>query len=314
MFKAYLNSKYNDNEFRQKVRSWEAQQKEFKGDPLFGIYGRHGQSYGNLFNSFLKKGTLHECPSVVMKTVQSTHGSRYPLTELGRQQAHAMNSWFDECFPFPLDYVYGSTHKRASETCFLSILTRLKKKQISQRRIKFLPWRTERNWGVHERFNPKLRDDYMALRKLMHNDPLHIAPERGENLMTLARRSVYPMKKITRERHSKQILYCPGHGENNWMERFVHEHMGEERFMEIERSKNPRDKIHNGSLLIYTCMDPDSGEVSEYYTHWCMIVPWEPQYDIPWTTIDRHAATRTTLTSLEASTEVPKKNIYVCRT
>jgi broad specificity phosphatase PhoE len=82
------------------------------------------------------------------------------------------------------------------------------------------------------------------------------------------------------------LVVC--HGEVMWAFRVRLERMSQERYSELDRSRDTKVKLHNTQVLHYTRRDPETGTVAPYLNWMRSVCPWDTTLsDNAWYTIER---------------------------
>jgi broad specificity phosphatase PhoE len=186
-------------------------------------------------------------------------------------QSQTTGDWFrSDLGHIHFDRYYVSEYTRAVETAgHLGLPT-------TEWRIEL--YLRERDWGgldvvsVEER-EVRFRESWNA----RHASPFLWTPPNGESLASVCQRVDRVMDTLHREYDGQNvIIVC--HGEVMWAFRRRLERMSEARFMELEHSRDPRDRINNCQVLHYTRMDPSRNVIAPApYLNWMRSVcPWKP--------------------------------------
>ena len=245
------------------------------GMPVDFLLVRHGESEGNVYNKARKKGRKPEVPDAF----RARHGSEWRLTPRGIEQAVAAGIWICRNIGL-IDRLYTSTHIRAMETSgrmalpnalwFLNILQR------------------ERDWGVHEFADRAQDEEYLDMRARMEDQPLLIAPDGGESLVSVIARACLPLYDTLARECSMQKVAVVCHGETMWAHYYYLTRMTPWRFREIDQSKHPHNRIHNCQIIQFSRRDPNNGRIrpSLDFVRW--VCPWDPSLSSgEWQEIDR---------------------------
>ncbi|GAM18015.1 hypothetical protein SAMD00019534_011900 [Acytostelium subglobosum LB1] len=244
--------------------------------PLELVLVRHGQSEGNEAQSRSKRGDL----SAYTDEFKKKHSSSYRLTDKGIKQAKIAGKWVRENVAQNFDRYYTSEYVRAMETSSLlgleeaHWLTEIQLRERDKGKMDNISW-TEKN----ERFEPEM--------KLRKRDSFFWRPPEGESIAQICQRVEHTFTTLRRECANKRvIIVC--HGEIMWAFRVRLERLSQIRFHQLQSSKDPRDLIHNTSILWYTRVHPKTGELYPYFKFLRQVCPWRPEYSAPgWVEFDR---------------------------
>ncbi len=230
--------------------------------PLDLVIVRHGRSEGNEANSASRKGDNRH----FTEEYRARHGSQWRLTGLGCRQADAAGEWLRANNLSRFDRYYTSDYIRARETAVHLDLPDASWFPAPRLR--------ERDWGGLESIPEQERlDKFREEIERRQVQPFYWRPPYGESMADLTDRIDMVLGTLSRECSDKRvIIVC--HGEVMWGFRVLLERMGQERYMELDASKHPFDKIHNCQILHYTRRDPETGLITPYYNWMCSICPW----------------------------------------
>lgn len=226
---------------------------------------RHGESEGNIAVARSKRGD----DSAYSEEFRNRHSSLWRLSEKGKEQAKTAGDWLRKHWgEAPFFRHYTSEYLRAMETAALLC-------------IPDAEWYTdfylrERNWGELDCVTIKERNErfHDAMKQRMI-DPFYWTPPNGESLADLCLRVDRVLQTLHRECENRDvIIVC--HGEVMWAFRVRLERMSQERFRELENSKDKSDRIHNCQIHWYTRVDPDRAAENHRHFNWVKSVcPWE---------------------------------------
>eukprot|EP01112_Ceratiomyxa_fruticulosa_P021756 TRINITY_DN7777_c0_g1_i1.p1 TRINITY_DN7777_c0_g1~~TRINITY_DN7777_c0_g1_i1.p1 ORF type:complete len:412 (-),score=78.75 TRINITY_DN7777_c0_g1_i1:372-1607(-) len=245
------------------------------GWPYELVLVRHGQSEGNEAQSRSKKGDL----SAYTPEFKKKHSSAYRLTDKGIAQAVRAGEWIRENIGDRFDRYYTSEYVRAMETAALLELpgatwyTEIVLRERDKGTLDNISY-TEKN----ERFG-----DELARRK---RDSFFWAPPGGESIANVCVRVDHTFNTLRREcKNQKVIIVC--HGEVMWAFRVRLERLSQIRYQQLQSSKDPKDAIHNTTVLHYTRIHPVTGEIYPYFKFMRSECPWHPEYSTGWMEFER---------------------------
>lgn len=244
--------------------------------PLDLVLVRHGESEGNIAHNCSRSGDDRH----FTKEFRARHSSTWRLSDRGIRQAHAAGAWLQQNVARTFDRYLTSDYLRARETA-------------AHLGLPDARWYTdfylrEREWGQldalpHEE-RARLHADSMERRK---NDTFYWCPPGGESMAALCNRLKWVLHTLHREMAGQRvIIMC--HGEVMWGFRVLIERIDSARYLELDRSTDPRLRILNGQVLHYTRQDPVTGEIHPYVGHMRQVCPWKPEHtDGAWEPITR---------------------------
>ncbi|EGC40153.1 hypothetical protein DICPUDRAFT_146978 [Dictyostelium purpureum] len=254
---------------------------------------RHGQSEGNEAQARSKRGDL----SAYTDEFKKKHSSVYRLTDKGVLQAKIAGKWVRENIAEVFDRYYTSEYVRAMETAALlglkdaNWLTEIQLRERDKGKMDNISW-TEKN----ERFSHDL--------EMRKRDSFFWAPPNGESIAGVCQRVEHTFITLRRECANKRVVIV-AHGEIMWAFRVRLERLSQIRFHQLQSSKDPRDQIHNTSILWYTRVHPKTGEIFPYFRFLRSVCPWKPEYSAPaWMEFERPVYTNQEL--LESVRTVPR--------
>jgi NAD+ kinase len=227
---------------------------------------RHGQSEGNEAVARSKKGDL----SAYTPEFREKHSSSYRLTDKGIEQAKIAGKWIKENIGEKFDRYYTSEYVRAMETAAYLDLPDAK-------------WYTEiflreRDKGLLDNISwIERKEKYAEEMQRRKRDIFFWAPPGGESLAHICNRIDHTFNTLRRECSDQRvIIVC--HGEIMWGFRVRLERLSQIRFNQLQKSKDPRDSIHNCQILQYTRVHPTTGEIFPYFRFMKSVCPWNPDY------------------------------------
>jgi NAD+ kinase len=246
--------------------------------PVDLVLVRHGESEGNYAYGLSYRGD-HRYFEPGSPFLQR-HGSKWRLTEQGRQQAVTAGAWLRTNVAHVFDRYYAAEYLRAMETAgHLG---------FAEARWYCEFYLRERDWGKFDVMSIEQRKreyaDDMRRREL---DRFFWTPPDGESMATLCLRVERVLNTLHRECADKRVLIVC-HGEVMWAFRVRLERMSQHRYQELDYSQDPFDKIHNCQILHYTRRDPATGTVTAYLNWLRSVCPWDlARSSNHWTTIQR---------------------------
>jgi NAD+ kinase len=244
--------------------------------PIDLVLVRHGESEGNVVFRRANDGDH----SLFNEAWLTRHSSRWRLTDLGVRQAHAAGRWLRQNVAEAFDRYYVSEYLRAMETA-----GHLGFAEAKWHCEFFL---RERDWGVFDVMSfGERRQRYsedLARREL---DAFYWTPPGGESLASVCLRIDRVLNTLHRECTDKRVLMVC-HGEVMWTFRVRLERMSQERYQELDRSKDVKVKLHNCHVLHYTRRCPHTGTIAPYLGWLRSTCPWDESLsDNQWRTIER---------------------------
>jgi NAD+ kinase len=234
--------------------------------PLDLVLVRHGESEGNYAYGLSYKGDhRHFAPG---SPFLERHGSRWRLTDRGREQAEVAGEWIRRNIAPAFDRYYAAEYLRAMETAahlgfhdaewFCEFYLR------------------ERDWGKFDVMPIEQRKrEYADDLRRRDLDRFFWTPPGGESMATLCLRVDRIINTLHRECADKRVLIVC-HGEVMWAFRVRLERMSQVRYQELDYSKDVLDKIHNCQVLHYTRHDPETGATASYLNWMRSVCPWDP--------------------------------------
>ena len=235
--------------------------------PINLILIRHGESEGNVASNRSKKGD----DSGYSPEFRNRHSSTWRLTKRGREQAKAAGVWIKKNLGLAVGRHYTSEYIRAMETAGLLGI------EDVQWYVDF--YLRERDWGDLDVMPVSERDKrYAEAMKRRKIDAFFWNPPNGQSMADLCLRVDRVLQTLHRECEGEDVhIVC--HGEVMWAFRVRLERLSQERFRELDLSRNPHDRIHNCQILHYTrAEDPDYYMEGPYDPHlnWMRsICPWD---------------------------------------
>lgn len=244
--------------------------------PIDLVLVRHGESEGNIAVEASKKGDT----SFYTDVFKNTHSSLWHLTSTGVEQAQAAGDWLRKNLGFDFDRFYSSEYIRALETAAHLGLPN------AQWRPEF--YLRERDWGYADVLSREEQEQlYAAAMQLRKSNKFFARLPNGESVADACLRIERILNTLHRECSDKRVVMV-NHGEIMWAFRVRLERMPVFRFLELDASKHPHDKIHNCQILHYTRRDPLTGEVIPHLGWMRSVCPWdESKSSNDWQTLER---------------------------
>jgi len=232
--------------------------------PIDLVLVRHGESEGNLANKLSRQGDH----SAFTEKFKDRHSSQWRLTDKGIRQAEAAGKWIMENINKGIfDRHYVSEYIRAQETA-----ARLNLPDAIWGREFYL---RERDWGQldqmsHEERMRRFADEL----KRRERDGFYWAPSGGESMAGSCLRMERIFDTLHRECSDKSvIIVC--HGGIMLSIKVRLERMTQDRFYNLEQSRDSFDQIHNCQILHYTRRDPETGRLAKYANWVRSVCPWD---------------------------------------
>jgi len=244
--------------------------------PVDLVLVRHGESEGNAAKRRSERGdNRHRDEHFLSRSTSS-----WRLTDKGVEQAKAAGVWLRSAFPEGFGRYYASEYLRALETA-------------AELDLPGATWMIdynlrERDYGALDLLSTEERQEqfpqYMRMREI---DPFFWTPPGGESVANVAYgRLGWLLDTLHRECSEAKVIAVV-HGEVMWalrtrLERFTHQ-----RYLELDRSKDPNDQIWNCQILHYTRRNPKTGEIGPYLGWFRMTRPMFPNFPSLWQPIVR---------------------------
>mmetsp|Transcript_37427 Transcript_37427/g.47723 ORF Transcript_37427/g.47723 Transcript_37427/m.47723 type:complete len:693 (+) Transcript_37427:164-2242(+) len=194
------------------------------------------------------------------------HSWAWRLTDKGRDQVDASAAWLKEHFPHQFDRFYCSEYIRAMETAA--------KLELPNSRWLLEMFLRERDWGKMDNMPyaermEKLEDEM----KRMDRDYFLYQPPGGESMADVTLRVDRILSLMHRELPDKRAILV-AHCDVLWALRQRLEKMSLSRFQELRQSPRAQHQLHHGQILIYTRVDPDTGQVDNHFRWMKSVCPW----------------------------------------
>ncbi|KAN0031851.1 hypothetical protein ACTFIV_005718 [Dictyostelium citrinum] len=254
---------------------------------------RHGQSEGNEAQARSKRGDL----SAYTEEFKKKHSSVYRLTDKGVLQAKIAGKWVRENISEVFDRYYTSEYVRAMETASLlglpdaNWLTEIQLRERDKGKMDNISWTDKKDHFGNE----------MMMRK---RDSFFWCPPGGESIANICQRVEHTFITLRRECSNKRVIIV-AHGEIMWAFRVRLERLSQLRFHQLQSSDDPRDQIHNTTILHYSRIHPKTGQIYPYFRYLRSVCPWRPEYSAPgWAEFERPVYTNEEM--LESVRSVPR--------
>jgi len=254
---------------------------------------RHGQSEGNEASARSQHGDL----SAFTPEFRNKHSSTYRLTDKGIAQAKVAGEWIKANISKTFDRYYTSEYVRAMETAALLGLPDAK-------------WFTEivlreRDKGAMDNISAiDKKEQFADEMERRKRDSFFWSPPGGESIAQVCIRVDHTFNTLRREcSNQRVIIVC--HGEVMWAMRVRIERLSQIRYHQLYKSSDPRDKIHNSTVIQYTRIHPKTGEIFPYFKFMRSVCPWKPEFSMDgWLEFDRPSYSNEEL--LQSVTTVPR--------
>lgn len=236
------------------------------GMPRLLVLVRHGKSEGNVVKKRSQKGNNEAFHN---KDFLARHTSHFRLVDRGREQAKLSGEWIRQNLGYYFDRYYTSGYVRAMETA-------------AHLGLRDAVWYTdfhlrERDWGDMDAVSEEDRHKKFAQNMERKSvNPFYWHPPSGESIAQVCLRVDRMIDTLHRECDGKRVIIV-SHGELMWAWRVRLERMTPERYLELDASKDPRDHIDNGHVLIYTRENPETGKLAPYLAWMKSVSPSHPE-------------------------------------
>ncbi|MDP2683835.1 MAG: phosphoglycerate mutase family protein [bacterium] len=236
------------------------------GMPAILALVRHGKSEGNVVKKRSKQGHNE---AFTNESFRNRHSSNFRLVEEGRKQLALSGKWIKENLCLYFDRYYVSQYIRAMESgVYLDLPDATWFTDFNLR---------ERDWGDMDVISEDEKNNAFAesIRKRDINS-FFWRPPNGESIAQVCLRVDRVIDTLHRECDGKKVIIV-SHGELMWAWRIRLERMSTERYFGLDNSKDPKDHIDNGHILIYTRIDPATGQIAPYLNWMKSISPSNPR-------------------------------------
>lgn len=209
---------------------------------------RHGQSEANIMVEASKKGD----DSYFSEQTMMIPDRSWRLSALGVQQAQTAGAWIKE----NIDSFDRHIVSPFVRTCETAAHLNIEDARWEENRVI-----RERNWGEIDGISRKdFKERYPLNAIFKKKDPLYWSPPGGESIANVAENRVRNILSTLHRENSKENVLMVTHGEFIWASRMVLQRWSDEEFMKFD--KDPDYKVHNCTVVHYTRINPDTGELS----------------------------------------------------
>lgn len=234
--------------------------------PINLVLIRHGESEGNVATKRSRQGD----DSLYTPEFLARHSSSWRLTAKGREQARRAGAWIREHLTgVAFGRHYASEYVRAMETAALLELPGARWHVDFRLR--------ERDWGdLDVVTDADRRAHFERNLKRRHVQPFFWTPPNGESMADVCATRVESVLDTLHRECSDTSVVMVLHGELMWGFRVRLERMSQRRYVELDLSDDPKDRIHNCQVLHYTRLDPTTGALSRHYGWMRSVCPTDP--------------------------------------
>jgi broad specificity phosphatase PhoE len=220
--------------------------------PIRLVLVRHGESEGNFANARSRKGDN----SLFTPEHTDRHDCAWRLTDSGICQAKAAGAWIRSNYNNGgmFDRHFVSVYVRAMETAAHLDLPNADWCMTLHLR--------ERDWGDFTfKTDEERRTSFAENLERRRMSALFWEPPNGESIANVCETRVFRMlDTLHRECSDKRVIMVL-HGDLMMAFRIVLEHLSPQQFAEIDCSRDPLDRIHNGQVIEYTRRNPETGRL-----------------------------------------------------
>lgn len=243
------------------------------GMPDHLVFVRHGESEGNVVQQADKKGDS----SLYTDKFRKIPGRKWPLTELGVEQAQSAGKWIRTNISETFDRYYVSPFLRTRQTA--AHLGLPDAQWFINRRVR------ERDWGeIQTTPRSEYKDISASNEKIRNMDFLYWRPPAGESLADVQIRVRMLFDTLHRECDEKKVIVV-SHGEFIDACRAELEYMNDDHWDEV--SKDANYKLFNAHVMHYSRIDPSTGERLNRLRWFQSVCPWVDDRDESWHEIIR---------------------------
>lgn len=250
-------------------------QEQLNAMPLTLVLVRHGQSEGNVASRCSKHGD----DTLFTPQFLERPSSQWRLTSRGVYQAQCAGDFLRESGYWDCKRLYTSWYLRARETAA----------HLGLDGYWFMhPYLRERDWGIADVMSVAMRNElYAEYERRRKIDPLHTSFPGGESIAQMLVRLSLMLNTLSRECANERVLMTL-HGDAMWGFRILLERLTPEMYQDLNNSNAPTDRIHNCQVVIYSRVDPTSGEIYPYFRYRRSVCPWDREISSDvWMPIDR---------------------------
>lgn len=234
--------------------------------PVDLLLVRHGESEGNVAKEKSEKGDH----SLYTQEFLARHSSEWRLTDYGIWQAKMAGLWICANIPTQFQRYYISECYRAIETA--------ENLDLPNARWFTEFYLNERNWGFLDSMSQEEREKLYAKDiERWGRDHIYWAPPGygSENMVDVALRSYERIVSTLHRECSDGAAIIVCHGEVMWAWRMRLERMPIQRYRELHKSKDKKDRLANCQILHYTRRNPKTGEIAPYLNWMRSVCPWD---------------------------------------
>lgn len=252
------------------------------------FFGRHAQSIANLATQRAKQGHLEEA----RRLLDGRHTDLVPITEQGWKQSGLLGGWLKNKAGLRINHHRTSPLPRALQSSGGL--------GLPDAEWTIEPYLVERSLGSVAL--PETKEglsDWDAHRQAQLEAPYTWLPPGGESIQDVAKRIQFMLSGL---RHEEGAMLCITHREALWAIRTIFEHLSQEEFETMYRSRAPEHRIWNCDLFHYSRRDPETGALSPTFD-WMRRVRVHESASVQetgWTSIARKRHTNDELLALAA--------------
>lgn len=229
---------------------------------------RHGLAEHNILYRAIMNG---QKPTGDLMRLQERSNHDFRLTDRGIEQAKCAGEWVRKYMGYYFTRAYVADLARTMETAAYLGLDCVWWQE---------PGLREREFGLNDEILPNhIKEQIQSVYReyLSHRDRhdfLFQFPGSESHMDHIIRASlVYDTCHWGKENESAIMVTSEG---TIWALRIRIERMRNATFRKLVRSQDPKKQIHNGQVLVYTVINPQTGERSESFSHIRSICPWNP--------------------------------------
>ena len=239
--------------------------------PIHTIFVRHGKSEGNEAGERARPPLSDE--SAYTREFIDRHSAYWRLTDQGIREAknagHWLKDWLHERKEHLFQGHFVTSHLRGLETAGHLDLPYAK--------WKIQPLLRERDWGHLDTMPPSRRAEVFPYDVMGQKSsaPLNWTPPNGEDLLTKSLFVDRVLQTLHREYSDADDVVIVCHGETMLAADMLLRRLSFEDLRRITRSRDPRDKIHNCQIIVYSRRDPDTGVLYSSPRWRLSVCPWD---------------------------------------